>query len=145
MYGPPGRAYVYFIYGNHYCFNTVCCPPGIAEAVLVRALEPAFGQEIMRSLRPVNRPHELTNGPGKFCAAMAIDRRLDGVDICEVASPVFVACNPQAARVRQRYGPVLRTRRIGITQAADLPLRFCLAGSPFVSRRAPAKPVGSRS
>ena len=149
MYGPPGHAYVYFIYGNHYCFNAVCCPAGIAEAVLVRALEPAFGLAFMQSNRPVTRPHELTNGPAKFCVAMAIDRRLDRVDLCVPASPVFVARNPDCERFRHQRRPLVTTPRIGITQAADWPLRFCLAGSQYASRPHPPSPsrprVGVRS
>src|SRR5438876_1010972 len=83
MYGPAGRAYVYLIYGFHFCVNTVCCPKGTAEAVLVRAIEPAFGEELMRAHRPVAQRHQLTNGPGKLCAALRIDRKLDGVNICD--------------------------------------------------------------
>ncbi len=134
MFGPPGHAYVYFIYGNHYCFNTVCCPEGIAEAVLVRAIEPTLGEGILSANRPVSRPQALTNGPAKFCAAMKIDRELDGADLCDAASPVFVARNPDVERFRREHGPRVTTRRIGITQAADLPLRFYLAGSLYVSR-----------
>ena len=135
MYGPPGHAYVYFIYGNHYCFNTVCRPAGVAEAVLVRALEPVLGEELMRANRPVVRPHDLSNGPAKLCAAMDIDRRLDGVDLCDAASPLWVARNPNVKRFLGQRGPRITTPRVGITQAADLPLRFYLAGSRYVSRR----------
>jgi DNA-3-methyladenine glycosylase len=135
MYGPPGHAYVYFIYGNHYCFNTVCSPPGVAEAVLVRAIEPALGEEIMRSRRPVYRPHDLGNGPAKLCVALDIDRRLDGVDLCAADSPIWVARNPDLKPFLRARGPRITTPRVGLTQAADLPLRFCLAGSLYVSRR----------
>lgn len=135
MWGPPGHSYVYFIYGNHWCFNVVCQPPGIAEAVLIRALEPEFGLDFMRARRPVASPHHLTNGPGKLCAAMGIDRTLDGVDLCDTKSPLFIARNPSLKSFLQKRGPVITTTRIGITQAASLPLRFYLAGSPFVSRR----------
>jgi DNA-3-methyladenine glycosylase len=137
MYGPPGRAYVYFIYGNHWCFNAVCCPAGIAEAVLVRAIEPSFGGAWMQTNRQVASAHELTNGPAKFCAALQIDRKLDGVNLCAAASPVFIAANPQHKDVLAKFGPVVTTTRVGITQAADRPLRFYLEGSVFVSRRAP--------
>jgi DNA-3-methyladenine glycosylase len=135
MWGPPGLAYVYFIYGNHYCVNAVCRPEGVAEAVLIRAIEPALGLAILRANRPVQHMHELTNGPGKLCAALAIDRTLDGVNLCDAQSPLVIAENPDRAVCLQTTGPVLTTQRIGITKAAELPLRFCLAGSPFVSRR----------
>jgi DNA-3-methyladenine glycosylase len=136
MYGPPGHAYVYFIYGNHHCVNAVCQPAGRGEAVLIRAIEPALGEELMRVLRPVRSLHELTNGPGKLCAALAIDRSLDGVDLCDAASLLFIVENPDRKELVARLGHVTTSTRIGISRAADLPLRFCLAGSGFVSRRA---------
>ena len=135
MYGPPGHAYVYFIYGNHWCFNAVCRPAGVAEAVLVRAIEPSFGAEWMHSNRRVAKALDLTNGPAKFCAALAIDRQLDAVDLCDAASPVFVASNPERDQSLIALGPVVTTSRVGITQAADWPLRFYLDGSRYVSRR----------
>ena len=79
MYGPAGRAYVYLIYGFHFCFNTVCCAKGVAEAVLVRAIEVSFGEEFMRAHRQAIAHHQLTNGPGKLCAALDIDRKLDEI------------------------------------------------------------------
>jgi DNA-3-methyladenine glycosylase len=135
MFGPPGRAYVYFIYGNHYCINAVCCPAGVAEAVLIRAVEPEFGREFMLRQRPV-KPEHLTNGPGKLCQAMNINRGHDGADFCQPDSPVVIARNPALAELLERQGPIVTSTRIGITRAADLPLRFYLAGSPSVSRRA---------
>lgn len=135
MFGPPGRAYVYLIYGFHFCFNAVCRPVGTAEAVLVRAVEPAFGEEFMRAQRPVAERSQLTNGPGKLCAAMDIDRNLDGVNLCDSTSAVFIAHNPSRRRLVSKGGPIITTTRIGITQAAHLPLRFYLEGNPFVSRR----------
>ena len=135
MYGPPGRAYVYFIYGNHWCFNTVCQPKGIAEAVLVRAIEPLFGKELMLAARPAAREIQLTNGPAKFCEAMKITGELDGADLCDRQSPVYIARNPDLKQFLKNRAPLITTTRIGITKAADLPLRFYLAGSPFISRR----------
>jgi len=135
MWGHPGVAYVYLIYGYHFCVNAVCRPEGEAEAVLIRAVDAAFGTEIMLKNRPVQKLRELTSGPGKLCAAMAITRELDGVDFCDPASPLLIAENPEVRQFRRRQGPVITTRRIGITKAADLPLRFYLAGSVFVSRR----------
>ena len=139
MYGPPGRAYVYFIYGNHWCMNAVCCPKGRAEAVLIRAIESSFGEAWMRARRAVNECQELTNGPGKLCAALEIDRRLDAADLCDAASPLLIARNPDYRRAWRELGPVITTRRVGISKAAELPLRFYLAGSPFVSRRSATK------
>jgi DNA-3-methyladenine glycosylase len=135
MFGEPGHAYVYFIYGNHYCVNAVCRPAGHAEAVLIRAIEVEFGESILRRHRAVSGVRELTNGPGKLCEAMSIGRELDGVDLCDVESPLFIAANPDVEGFRKRLGPVVRTTRIGITQAAALPLRFYLEGSGFVSRK----------
>jgi DNA-3-methyladenine glycosylase len=139
MWGPPGRAYVYFIYGNHWCVNAVCQPAGIAEAVLIRAIEPEVGVEMMRARRGVDRALDLTNGPGKLCAAMDIDRSMNGVDLCKAESPLFIARNPQIKSFLRERGPVITTARIGITRASALPLRFYLEGSPFVSRRAGRK------
>jgi DNA-3-methyladenine glycosylase len=138
MYGPPGRAYVYLIYGFHFCVNAVCRRSGCAEAVLIRALEGETGLEAMRQNRTAATTFALTNGPGKLCAALAIDRSLDNVDLCDAASPLFIARNPNLARFRRQRGPVAASARIGITKAAALPLRFYLSGSPFLSRPARA-------
>ena len=134
MYGPPGNAYVYLIYGFHFCVNAVCRRVGCAEAVLIRAVEAEAGLEAMRQNRPAATPHALTNGPGKLCAALAIDRKLDQVDLCNAASPLYIARNPDLARFRRQRGPLAVSARIGLTKAAGLPLRFCLSGSPFLSR-----------
>jgi DNA-3-methyladenine glycosylase len=136
MWGPAGRAYVYFIYGNHYCVNAVCRLEGIAEAVLIRAIEPAVGVELMEKRRVVNILHELTNGPGKLCAALDIDRDLDGVDLCDPNSGLFIALAPAHAAFVRNAGPVMAATRIGITKAATLPLRFYLQRSAFLSRKA---------
>ena len=140
MYGPPGYAYVYFIYGNHYCVNAVCREPGQAEAVLIRAVEARFGLELMESNRPGHPGIELTNGPGKLCQALGIGRELNGADLCDAASPLALARNPNASRFRRSRGPVVTSQRIGLTKAVELPLRFHLEGSPFVSRRATRVP-----
>jgi len=134
MYGPPGNAYVYLIYGFHCCVNAVCRPASCAEAVLIRALEAEAGLDAMRLNRPAATIFALTNGPGKVCSALAIDRKLDGVDLCDVASPLYIARNPDLARFRSQRGPVVASARIGITKAAGLPLRFYLRGSPYLSR-----------
>lgn len=132
MFGTPGRAYVYFIYGNHYCFNAVCCAEGVPEAVLIRAVEPIFGLEWMRAQRPKVETHHLTNGPGKLCAVLAIGRDFDGEDLCQPDGALFIAANPELRRTRHARRPVLITPRIGISQAKDWPLRFILAGSASV-------------
>ena len=141
MWGPAGHGYIYFIYGNHFCFNAVCRPAGNAEAVLIRALEPLIGLEIMSGNRCVSKPQDLTNGPGKLCAAMDIDRALDGVDICEAQSPLFIAKNRAIKTFHNQRGPIITTTRIGITKAAALPLRFYLDASPFVSKWEHVKPA----
>lgn len=135
MFGPPGKAYVYLIYGFYHCFNTVCRAEGVGEAVLVRGIEAKFGIEWMRKNRPVAKDTELTSGPGKICVALAMDRTLDGAELCDTRSEVFVAENPDAARLRRKIGPVVTTTRIGLTLAADWPLRFYLAKSAFVSKK----------
>jgi DNA-3-methyladenine glycosylase len=135
MFGPPGHAYVYLIYGYHFCVNAVCQPQGTAEAVLIRAVETMTGQHFLFRRRPVANERELTNGPAKLCEAMAIDRKLDGVDLCDPRSQLIIAENPRVAAFRRRRGPVVRTVRVGITRAAELALRFYLEGSLFVSRR----------
>mgnify|MGYP003574914722 CR=1 FL=1 len=136
MFGPPGHAYVYLIYGFYNCFNTVCRPSGEAEAVLVRAIEAAIGVDWMRVNRAVEKVTQLTSGPGKLCVALKVDRSLDGADLCDVNSPVFVAENPEVRVFRRQLGPMVTTTRIGLTLAADWPLRFYLGNSSFVSKKA---------
>lgn len=137
MYGPPGFAYVYLIYGYYFCFNTVCLPKGSAEAVLVRAVEAEIGEDLMQGNRPVSNAIQLTNGPGKLCDAMAITRELDGCDLCSTESSIFIARNEELQSFLKQRGPLVTTTRIGLTKAADLPLRFYLDGSKFVSKRLP--------
>ena len=135
MFGAPGHGYVYLIYGFYFCMNAVCRPPGVAEAVLIRAVEVALGEEFMRKRRPVDATRDLTNGPGKLCLAMDIDRGLNGVDLCDTASPLFIARNPAVVEFQRERGPLVTGKRIGLTKAANLALRFYLPGSLFVSQR----------
>jgi DNA-3-methyladenine glycosylase len=135
MYGPPGHAYVYLVYGFHCCVNAVCRRAGCAEAVLIRAIEASTGLEAMRQNRSTATTFALTNGPGKLCEALAVDRTLNGVNLCDATSPLYIARNPEWARFRKECGPVVVSTRIGLTKAAERPLRFYLGGSPFVSRR----------
>ena len=133
LFGPPGRAYVYFIYGNHYCLNVSTLPDGVAGGVLFRALEPLAGIQEMARRRGVsiNRPRDLrllTSGPGRLAAAFAITRQRDnGKDLTTTRSGLWIADDGF------RPPRVLRTRRIGITKAAVLPLRYILADNLFVS------------
>jgi DNA-3-methyladenine glycosylase len=135
MYGPPARAYVYFIYGNYFCFNAVCAPQGMAEAVLVRAIEPLFGIPWMQRNRPVGKLRELTSGPAKLCLALQVKRELDGTNLDSTHSTLVIAWNPGLKSFLRKRGAVVTTTRVGLSVAADLPLRFYLEGSEFVSRR----------
>ena len=135
IFGPPGHAYVYLIYGFYHCFNAVCRPQHTGEAVLIRAIEATINPEWMRSNRPVEKDTALTSGPGKLCVALNIDRKLDSIDLCTSNSPVFIAENFEVQTFRRRLGPKITTTRIGLTLAADWPLRYYLAGSAFVSRK----------
>lgn len=134
IFGEPGHGYVYFIYGCHYCVNAVCRPPGVGEAVLIRAIEPSFGENTLKAHRPCQSIRDLTNGPGKLSQAMRIDRSLDGVDLCDPGSLLIIAKNPRRNSFCEKRGPLLASPRIGITRAATAHLRFFLAGSPYLSR-----------
>ena len=138
LHGPPGRAYVYRIYGMHWCFNAVTLPEGIGSAVLVRALAPLGDLAVARARRSsVRRDVDLTNGPGKLCAALGIDGRLDGAPL-DGTSRGDAAPDGYALTLRPGTtlvdASVLVTPRIGITRAADWPLRYLVRDSPFVSR-----------
>ncbi len=131
MFGPPGHAYVYFIYGIYYCVNVTCEPEGKAGCILIRALEPVLGLETMavnRGLASNASPANLTGGPGRLCRALGITRpEHNGLDLLDPASPLQLR---QDAWVP---GPIEITPRIGIRHAADLPLRFALAHNSCVS------------
>jgi DNA-3-methyladenine glycosylase len=144
MWGPPGRSYVYLIYGNHYCFNTVCGPEGSAEAVLVRAIEPLYLKEWLLENRPVTKLEDLTTGPGKLCQALRIDRDLDHSPLTKVSADIVVAKNPNRSEYVEQFGPIDAGPRVGITKAADLPLRFYLSRSRFISRGPTLKPKVNR-
>jgi len=125
MFGPPGHAYVYRSYGVHWCVNFVCEAEGVADAVLIRALEPTQGLEEMRQRRGLEDERLLCAGPGRLCQALAITRQHDGLPLDR---PPF--------RLEPRTEPpeIARGPRIGITRAVDLPWRYGLAGSRFLSR-----------
>ena len=128
MFGAPGHAYVYRSYGVHWCVNFVCDGEGVPAAVLVRALEPTHGVDMMRARRGVTDERALCSGPGKLCQALAITRAQDGVAL---DAPPF-ALHPRPTPVAVVRGP-----RIGITKAADKNWRYGLADSRFVSRPFP--------
>ena len=127
MFGPPGHAYVYLIYGLYECLNLVAEPDGEPGCVLLRALEPVAGLDEMRRRRPAaRRPEDLASGPGKLTLAMGITRRYHGQDLTR--GPLIVRRpDPPPAL------PIAVTPRIGITHCADWPLRFCIEGNAFVS------------
>jgi DNA-3-methyladenine glycosylase len=128
LYGPPGTAYVYFIYGVHWCFNAVTRDEGLPSAVLIRALEPVAGVDQMRARRPAARKdHDLTNGPGKLCAALGIDIRYNAMPLSR--PPISIREGDRIPDERVSITP-----RIGIRESADWPLRWIVADSPYVSR-----------
>lgn len=123
MFGPPAHAYVYRSYGIHWCLNFVCLP---GSAVLIRALEPLAGIEAMAQRRGTENPRALCSGPGRLAQALAVDVSLDGAALSR--PPFHLEAGSGSANIA--VGP-----RIGITKAADIPWRFGLVGSPFLSRR----------
>jgi DNA-3-methyladenine glycosylase len=133
LYGPPGHAYIYNIYGLHACFNVSCLPDGDPGGVLVRALEPLLGIPQMRRNRGLNESagiHQLTSGPGKLCQALGITREADnGLDLTSADGRLRLMEDDF------QCGEIRVTPRIGISKAADWPLRFFLAGHACVSGR----------
>jgi DNA-3-methyladenine glycosylase len=132
LFGPPGRAYVYRSYGIHALLNAVCEPEGTGAAVLIRALEPLDGVELMRRRRGLDRREDLCSGPGKLTQALGIGLGLNGSDLA--GGPVTISERP----VEWRGVAWVAGERIGITKAADLPWRFCALGARSVSRPWPA-------
>jgi DNA-3-methyladenine glycosylase len=136
MFGPPGLAYVYRSYGIHWCLNLVCEEEGVAAAVLVRALEPTHGLDRMRGRRGAEDARLLCSGPGKLCQALGVHRGHDGLPLDR----------PPFELLAGRGGvEIARGPRVGITAAADLPWRYGLADSPFLSRRFLLRPSARRS
>jgi DNA-3-methyladenine glycosylase len=128
IFGPPGHAYVYLNYGIHECLNIVAEPDGVAGCVLIRALEPVAGLDVMRERRPGARTdRDLASGPGKLTQALGITRALNGVD---VTRGELVVREPPMTKAFS----IVTTSRIGITKSPDLLLRFAIEGNPFVSR-----------
>ena len=130
MFGPPGHAYIYVSYGMHHCLNVVTEGEGIAAAVLLRALEPTVGLDLMRLRRgPRITDRDLARGPGRLCAALALTLAENDADLCGDA--LWIAETPGFSA----DAPIVATPRIGISQAADWPWRFLLAGNSWVSGR----------
>ena len=121
-----GHAYVYLAYGISFMLNVSSETPGVGAGVLIRAIEPTDGIAIMERNRGTERVRDLARGPGRLCAALGIDRRLDGIDLCQ-AGPLWLGSDGQAP------GEIGQSKRIGITRAADSLLRFYVRGNRFVS------------
>lgn len=126
MFAPPGHGYVYLIYGIHSCFNVVTGNEGVGEAVLIRALEPLAGIELMQERRSTRKLKPLCSGPARLCQALAITRAQDGINLMEDEIFLLPGCS---------LGQVITTTRIGISRGQELPYRFYIAASQFVSRR----------
>ena len=127
MFGPPGHAYVYFTYGMHHCLNAVTAPAGVGEAVLIRAVEPIEGVEIMRANRGTDVLTNLASGPGKLCQAFGLSRLENGLDLTDGDLVILDdGCQPDS---------IVSALRIGISLGADRPWRFYVAGNPHVSRK----------
>jgi len=140
MFGPPGFLYVYFTYGMHWCANAVCMPEGTAQAVLLRALAPLEGLDLMRAARPVaGTDQHLASGPAKLCQAMGIARAHDGADLVTGEGGIRVLDDgvppPAVPGV---------SARIGLRRAAELPWRWWVPGDPNVSRGRPGAPGRAR-
>lgn len=127
MFGPPGHLYVYFTYGMHYCCNVVTGESGHGSAVLIRALEPIEGEDVMSENRGGRGGHEATNGPAKLCQALNIDKTWNGHDLHR--APLKLIIKPALKQT-----DIVQTARIGITEAKDKPWRFYVRDNPYVSR-----------
>jgi len=130
LFGPPGYAYVYRSYGVHALLNAVSEPEGVGAAVLIRALEPLEGIELMRERRRLEPLAELCSGPGKLTQALGVELSHNGCDL--LAGPVRIEPAPAGAN------RVVSSTRVGISKAVELPWRFSIAGSRFVSRPRPS-------
>lgn len=147
LFGPPGHAYIYFIYGNHFCTNVSCLPAGIPGGVLLRALEPVCGIPAMAALRGLALPDDpthaglsltqlrrLTSGPGRLSAALGITRpQHNACDLCSRTGGLYIASDPEAAEPTSAAAEVSTSPRINVTHAPHDEYRFFLTGNPFVS------------
>jgi DNA-3-methyladenine glycosylase len=140
MFGPPGHAYTYFTYGNHWMFNIVVEKEGHGCAVLIRALEPVEGLDLMRLRRPKAKSDvDLCNGPGKLASAMGIGRAQYDADIIDSPLRILIPSPSYKNSIIRKYGGIVQTTRIGLTDGAELPYRFYLSEHPCVSVRAKKK------
>jgi len=126
MFLEEGRGYVYFTYGAHFCFNVSSEPAGVGAGILIRALEPLEGIDLMQRRRGVTKLLDLARGPGRVAAAMAIDRAVDGIDLCK-EGPLWIAIGDLTV------GGIRKSRRIGISREAHRLRRFYERGNPHVS------------
>ncbi len=132
MFGEAGFSYVYFTYGFHHCLNVVTGSKGNAQAVLLRALEPISGLDVMQKLRgPKIKKEDLTNGPGKICQALSIDRYLNKIDVTKKSSPIFL----ENSRQNEPKRKIVRSSRIGIKEGTEKLWRFYDSSSVYVSHR----------
>jgi DNA-3-methyladenine glycosylase len=132
MFGPPGTAYVYMIH-SRWCFNVVTEREGTPSAVLVRAIEPLVGQDVMAARRGVTRPQEIARGPAKLCSALAIDRSFNGRDLTERGA-LWIDAETDEENALSFVVNIVASPRIGISSAQELLLRFFAAENRFVSR-----------
>ncbi len=129
IYGIGGVAYVYFIYGNYYCFNVVSGRKGVGNAILIRAVEPVIGIEYMRKFRgKAKNDYELTNGPSKLCMSLKIDKSLNGADLTKRGA-VFVSRN-----TKKEFNEIAVSKRIGINVGTEFPYRFFIKDNAFVTK-----------
>jgi DNA-3-methyladenine glycosylase len=126
MFGPPGRLYVYFTYGMHFCVNVVCAPPGVAQAVLLRAGEPVLGAGLMAARRPASSPRDLARGPARLAEALGLGAWANGADLG--AGPVLLTGGWPVADAEVAW-----TGRVGVSAGADRPWRALVTTSRFVS------------
>jgi len=133
MFGHPGRAYIYFIYGMYYCFNVVTEPEGVGEAVLVRALEPIEGLALMQKRRGTDVARNLCSGPGKLVLALGVRPEQNHASLLE--GPLRIEAPEAFGLAKVSARKIVATKRVGITLAADLPLRFYERGNLFISRK----------
>ncbi|NIM03914.1 DNA-3-methyladenine glycosylase [bacterium] len=140
MFGPAGKAYIYLVYGNHYCLNVVTEKDGVSGAVLIRALEPQQGIGLMRKRRRLDGPlPRLANGPGKLTKALGITGSMNGADL--TGNRLFIISQIGSPRKKSRCNDfsIVTTGRIGITTGQNLPYRYYIKGSRFVSKTVPIR------